>query len=83
MPSQASARLYKCWAECSTASLASAGFIPLYIAGTPGLPDPTARAERAARDDALATALRTGGLPPFLEHWYRQPMWAPLRASPR
>lgn len=52
-------------------------------AGTPGLPDAAARAERAARDDSLAAALRIGGLPAFLEHWYQQPMWAPLRSSPR
>lgn len=52
-------------------------------AGTPGLPDPAARAERAARDDALASALRLGGLPRFLDQWYQLPMWAPLLASPR
>ena len=52
-------------------------------AGSPGLEDPAARADRAARDDAFAAALRLGGLHPFVGHWYQLPMWEPLRASPR
>lgn len=61
------------------------GLLPRRLgrAGTPGLPDPAARAQRAARDDALAAALRQGGLPAFLPGWYAQPLWAPLRRSPR
>ena len=55
----------------------------LAAAGTAGLGDPAARLERAARDDALATALRDGGLQRFVGHWYQLPMWAPLGASPR
>lgn len=57
--------------------------LALATAGTPGLSDPSARAERAARDDALAAALRDAGLPRFLDHWYRLPMWGPLRQHPR
>eukprot|EP00887_Chlorella_sp_A99_P005642 scaffold1.g5642.t1 len=52
------------------------------VSGTPGLEGAGVRLERAARDDALADALRRGGLPAFVEDWYAQPMWASLRAHP-
>lgn len=52
------------------------------VSGTPGVEDPQARVERAARDEALAAALRRGGARQFVADWYRQPMWASLRAHP-
>ena len=59
--------------------------------GPPGSPsslsplraDAAQRAERAARDDAQALALRRGGLPAFLATWYAAPMWDSLRGHPR
>lgn len=41
------------------------------------------RAERAARDEALALALRQAGTQVFLKDWYQQPLWGLLRRSPR
>ena len=64
----------------------------MLAAGSPGLADPDARAERAARDDALAATLRGSeqcrvdgrpGLEAFVDRWYQLPMWDRLRASPR
>lgn len=40
------------------------------------------RAARAARDSRLADALLQGGLPAFVESWYRGPLWHQLRAHP-
>lgn len=40
------------------------------------------RTARAAHDDRLAASLLQGGLPAFVDGWYRAPMWAGLRARP-
>eukprot|EP00873_Tetraselmis_striata_P011091 jgi/Tetstr1/431355/TSEL_021046.t1 len=48
------------------------------ISGSPGLEGAAARAPRAARDAGLAAALLGGGLPAFLETWYRLPLFASL-----
>jgi pimeloyl-ACP methyl ester carboxylesterase len=53
------------------------------VSGTAGLEDPAQRAARAARDDVLAGLLQRRGLRTFLELWYGQPLWAPLRRHPR
>lgn len=47
------------------------------------MPGAAERAQRAARDDALAAALRHGGLDSFLHDWYQLPLWVQLRSSPR
>jgi hypothetical protein len=44
--------------------------------------DPAERAARAARDDALAAALRRGGTAAFCSSWYQAPMWDSLRRHP-
>jgi isochorismate synthase/2-succinyl-5-enolpyruvyl-6-hydroxy-3-cyclohexene-1-carboxylate synthase/2-succinyl-6-hydroxy-2,4-cyclohexadiene-1-carboxylate synthase/O-succinylbenzoate synthase len=53
------------------------------VSGTPGIPNPEQRADRTARDAELAGALRAQGLAQFVDWWYRQPLWASLRAHPR
>ncbi len=40
------------------------------------------RTARAAHDDRLAASLLQGGLPAFVDGWYRAPMWAGLRTRP-
>jgi len=58
----------------------SAGAI---ISGTPGIPDAAQRADRLSRDAELSTVLRSQGLGPFVDWWYRQPLWGSLRDHPR
>ncbi|KAI8463272.1 MAG: Alpha/Beta hydrolase protein [Monoraphidium minutum] len=53
------------------------------VSGTPGIPDAEQRADRAARDAELSEAMRRQGLASFVDWWYRQPLWASLRAHPR
>jgi isochorismate synthase/2-succinyl-5-enolpyruvyl-6-hydroxy-3-cyclohexene-1-carboxylate synthase/2-succinyl-6-hydroxy-2,4-cyclohexadiene-1-carboxylate synthase/O-succinylbenzoate synthase len=53
------------------------------IGGNAGLKDPAQRAARADRDDALAMALREGGLAAFANSWYRQGLFKTLAAHPR
>jgi isochorismate synthase/2-succinyl-5-enolpyruvyl-6-hydroxy-3-cyclohexene-1-carboxylate synthase/2-succinyl-6-hydroxy-2,4-cyclohexadiene-1-carboxylate synthase/O-succinylbenzoate synthase len=53
------------------------------VSGTAGVRGSAARSARAARDDALAQALRAGGAATFAAGWYRQRMFAPLAAMPR
>jgi 2-succinyl-6-hydroxy-2,4-cyclohexadiene-1-carboxylate synthase len=48
------------------------------IGATAGLDDPTARAERVARDQELAARLERDGLDAFLEEWLAQPLFAAL-----
>lgn len=49
------------------------------VGGTAGIEDPGARAERRARDDALADELeRSGDVDGFLRRWLAGPMWATL-----
>lgn len=49
------------------------------ISGSPGLEGAGVRAQRAARDGGLAAALLRGGLPAFLDTWYRLPLFAGLK----
>lgn len=53
------------------------------VAATPGITDEPARQARRAEDEHRARRLETGGLGPFLEDWYRQPLFAALREHPR
>jgi 2-succinyl-6-hydroxy-2,4-cyclohexadiene-1-carboxylate synthase len=48
------------------------------IGATAGLDDPTARAERVARDEELAGRLERDGLDAFLEEWLAQPLFSGL-----
>ena len=48
----------------------------------PGIDDETARAERAALDDKLASRLRREGMRTFLEFWYNIPLFASLNEYP-
>jgi 2-succinyl-6-hydroxy-2,4-cyclohexadiene-1-carboxylate synthase len=50
-------------------------------AGT-GLADPDERARRRAADDELADRLETEPFAGFLDRWYRQELFAPLRDHP-
>ena len=43
---------------------------------SPGIDDEDARAQRRALDDERAVAIERDGLEPFLEQWYRQPLFA-------
>jgi pimeloyl-ACP methyl ester carboxylesterase len=53
------------------------------VGGSAGLRGAGERATRRARDAAAAAALAAGGVPAFVDDWYRAPLWAPLRAHPR
>jgi len=49
------------------------------VSAHPGLRDPAERARRAAADDLLAEDLLRNGMEAFVDSWYRQPLFAPLR----
>lgn len=49
---------------------------------SPGLAEPSARAERRAQDAERAAALLAEGVPAFVARWYQAPLWDSLRASP-
>ena len=51
------------------------------LGASPGIAGADNRAARAAVDGERADALVADGLTPFLEHWYRQPLFAPARAA--
>lgn len=54
------------------------------IGGSPGVRGDEARRARAARDDALASALRKGaGVREFAEVWYKQSLFTSLIEHPR
>ena len=53
------------------------------IGGSGGIRDEGARDARANRDDALAAALRDGGVFAFARSWYRQGLFRTLVAHPR
>lgn len=53
------------------------------IGGHTGLDGEQARAGRLLLDRKRASLIRGGGLRPFLQTWYRQPMFAHFRASPQ
>jgi 2-succinyl-6-hydroxy-2,4-cyclohexadiene-1-carboxylate synthase len=52
------------------------------IGSSAGIGDAAARKARAHRDDEWADLLESRGLDAFLERWYAQDLFAPLRASP-
>ncbi|HEY8489661.1 MAG TPA: 2-succinyl-6-hydroxy-2,4-cyclohexadiene-1-carboxylate synthase [Dehalococcoidia bacterium] len=43
---------------------------------SPGIPDPTERAERARSDDALADGIERDGVEAFVDRWEALPLWA-------
>ena len=53
------------------------------VSGTAGIVGEEARSLRTAKDDTLAAALKQGGMAPFLQAWYAQPLWTSLRLHPR
>ncbi len=52
------------------------------VSSSPGIADEAARQTRRAEDEQRACALETLGLEPFLDAWYRQPLFAQLREHP-
>lgn len=52
------------------------------IGGTAGIADPVDRAERAAADRALADAIESDGVRPFVDRWEALPLFATQRALP-
>ncbi|MCU1454332.1 MAG: alpha/beta hydrolase [Acidimicrobiales bacterium] len=48
------------------------------VGATAGIDDPTERAERRARDEALADDLERTGVAAFLDRWLAQPLFATL-----
>ena len=53
------------------------------ISASPGLADESTRRARRSEDEHRACRLETQGLEPFLDDWYRLPLFAPLREQPR
>ena len=51
------------------------------VGASPGIEDEAARSERASLDAARAEALEAGPFETWLDQWYAQPLFAPLRAS--
>jgi len=49
------------------------------VSAHPGLRDASERETRAAADDRLADELAREGMPSFIDRWYAQPLFAPLR----
>lgn len=52
------------------------------ISASPGIVEEAARRARRDEDEHRARRLETQGLEPFLEDWYRQPLFTPLREHP-
>ena len=52
------------------------------VSGTAGVRGAEARAARASRDDALASALRAGGVAAFSAAWYKQKLFSSLAQKP-
>lgn len=52
------------------------------VSASPGIADEPARRARRGEDEQRARMLETLGLGPFLEDWYRQPLFASLREHP-
>jgi len=50
----------------------------ILISSTAGIDDPTNRAERIKRDEALASRIETIGVAAFVDEWLAQPMFAGL-----
>lgn len=53
------------------------------ISSSPGVAGECGRAQRRNMDEGLARRLESKGLEPFLDDWYRQPLFAALREHPR
>ena len=53
------------------------------ISASPGIAGECGRAQRRNSDEGLARRLEKKGLEPFLEEWYRLPLFAALREHPR
>lgn len=58
-------------------------FAAILLSASPGLADEAALASRREHDELLAARLEREGHGPFLEDWYRQPLFAALREHPR
>lgn len=52
------------------------------VSASPGIADEPARRARRSEDEHRARTLETQGLELFLDDWYRQPLFAPLREHP-
>ena len=52
------------------------------VSASPGIADEAARLARRGEDEQHARKLETQGLEPFLDDWYRQPLFAPLCEHP-
>ncbi len=52
------------------------------VSASPGIAEEPARRARRAQDEHHARRLETQGLEPFLDDWYRQPLFASLREHP-
>lgn len=48
----------------------------ILVGATPGIPNPTLRAERIAADEALADRIEAEGLEAFVEYWMALPIFA-------
>lgn len=82
---------------CSVAGYSMGGRMALYLAvhnadrcnriilesASPGLPTEAERATRRTHDEAHAQKLLTEALGPFLNDWYAQPLFEPLRKIAR
>lgn len=71
---------------CLHAALASPAQVRrlILVGATAGIADPTARAQRQAEDQALATSIEHGGnrgLPQFFERWLAGPLFRDLSAE--
>jgi 2-succinyl-6-hydroxy-2,4-cyclohexadiene-1-carboxylate synthase len=53
------------------------------VSASPGIADEPGRSARRCGDEQLARDLETQGLAPFLERWYRLPLFAALREQAR
>lgn len=53
------------------------------VSASPGIADTPSRQGRREEDERRARRLETLGLEPFLDSWYRQPLFAPLHEHPR
>jgi 2-succinyl-6-hydroxy-2,4-cyclohexadiene-1-carboxylate synthase len=67
-----------------TAAVRSPGLLDALVieSANPGIECMEERARRASLDDQRAADLRCGGVAPFMEEWYRAPLWESLRANP-
>lgn len=74
-------RILQHWLRERRPTLAHGSRIILLSTG-PGLADPAERAQRRVADGAVATLLRTEGVPRFLHYWHSQTMFHPMLRLP-